>query len=102
MGDTFSNISNSTIVNRSLVQGAVTCLRQSNKPESAEALRRLVDLVEQSGNSNAGEYLNGFTEEMQKSVPRKTIVRSMWEGIQKALPGVSTMLQIVEGIEKII
>jgi hypothetical protein len=102
VGDTFSNISNSTIVNRSLVQGAVTGLGQSNKPESAEALWRLADLVEQSGNSDAGEYLNDFTEEIQKSVPRKTIVRSMWEGIQRALPSVSTMVQIVEGIEKLI
>lgn len=102
MGDIYSNISNSTIINRSLVQGAVTNLQQSNESQSAEALKRLASLVEESGNSDAGEYLNGFTEELTKPTPRKRILRSMWEGIQNSLPSVSTMLEIAEGIEKLI
>jgi hypothetical protein len=41
MGDRFSNITNSTIVNRSLVEGAVTSLQQSNQAAGAEASRSL-------------------------------------------------------------
>ena len=102
MGDTFSNISNSTIVNRSIAQGAVTSLQRRNEPDSAEAVNRLANIIEQSGNNEAGEYFDSLTEELQKSAPRKTVLRSMWEGIQKVLPGVSQVLQITEGIEKLI
>lgn len=102
MGDTFSNISNSTIVNRSLVQGAVTCLRQSNQSASAETLQRLAELVEKSGNNDASEYLNEFTKELQQPAPRNAILRSMWEGIQRILPSITNILEITEGIERLI
>lgn len=99
MGDRFSNISNSTIVNRSLVQGAIGTLQQGGNQDSAEALRKLAEMVEQSGNSDATEYLNGFTEELEKPEPRRTILRSMWEGIKTALPVVSQAIEVTTGID---
>jgi hypothetical protein len=54
MGDTFSNISNSTIVNRSVVQGAINNLQARDQTDAAELLKQLMVLVEQSGNREAG------------------------------------------------
>ena len=102
MGDTFSNISGSTIVNRSLIQGAVDSLKQSRESESAEALRQLAGLVEQSGSSDASEYLNALSEELQQPTPRKTIVRSMWDGILRVLPSVAQAVTITAGIENLV
>jgi hypothetical protein len=102
MGDTFSNISHSTIVNRSLVQGAINAVQQGDRADSAESLRKLAEVVQQSGNSEAGEYLDSFNEELAKPEPRKGILRRMWGGIQEVLPSVPKMLEIAEGIEKLV
>jgi hypothetical protein len=103
MGDTFKNIKNSTIINRSQINGAVNALQQANKPESAVALEKLADLVEASGNRDAGEYLDNFTEELQRQPePRKSILRSMWDGINNLLPATKQALEITQGIEQLI
>jgi hypothetical protein len=102
MGDTFSNISNSTIVNRSVVQGAINNLRARDQTDTAELLEKLTILVAQSGNREAGELLEGFSSELEKPEPRKGILKTLWAGIQGALPSVNQMLGIAEGIEKLV
>jgi hypothetical protein len=102
MGDTFRDIKNSTIINRSLINGAVDTLQQANKGDSAVALEKLTELVEQSGNPEAGEYLETFSEELQRQPePRTSILRSMWDGIQKVLPAAKQTLEITQGIEQL-
>jgi hypothetical protein len=97
-GDTFSNITGATIINRSQVQGAVSILQQQDNAQSAEALKLLADYVEKSGNSEAAEHLDDFTEELQKPEPRKSKLRSAWDSLQKALPAVSQIVGIAGGI----
>lgn len=99
MGDTFREISNSTIINRSLVQGAVNTLQQQDQQAAADAVEKVAELVEQSGNAEAIEYLDTFNEELARPEPRKSILRSMWSGILAAVPAITGAIGVVEGIE---
>lgn len=102
MGDNFSKITRSTIVNRSLVTGALNRVEHSDGETAAEALRQLVAIVESSGNNEAVEYLDTMNEELQKEAPRKSILRSMWNGIIQVLPTVSQVTSVAGEIEKLI
>lgn len=99
VGDTFRNISNSTIVNRSLVEGAVNTLQQQHQQAAADAVEKVAELVAQSGNAEAIDYLDTFNEELTRPEPRKSILRSMWSGIVAAVPTITGAIGVVEAIE---
>jgi hypothetical protein len=99
MGDKFENISNATIINRSLVQNAFNKVR--DEVETANALKRVADEVERSGNTEAAENFNAFSEELQKPEPKKSLLRSFWGGVTLALPSILQMTDIVAKISKL-
>src|SRR5664279_2205820 len=101
MGDVFKNISGSTIINRPRIEGALSVLQQNNKADSVEALNKLVEFVEQSGNKEAGELTEELTQELAKPKPRKSLISTIWRGIQALLPDVSKILEITDGIAKL-
>src|SRR6516165_4225242 len=53
MGDTFSNIQNSTIVNRSLVENAFNKAKSEVDSDAAAMLLKVAEFVDQSGNKEA-------------------------------------------------
>lgn len=101
-GDTFYNVTNSTIVNRSLVNGAVNRLERDGSEDSAEAMKRLAEIVEQAGNSDATDYFNTFAEEVDKPEPRKSILQSMWQNLTLALPTLTQTAELAGSIESLI
>jgi hypothetical protein len=101
MGDKFENISNATIINRSLVQNAFNKVRDEVDEETANALKRVADEVERSGNTEAAENFNAFSEELQKPEPKKSLLRSFWGGVTLALPSILQMTDIVAKISKL-
>jgi hypothetical protein len=102
MGDKFSDITNSTIVSKSVVMGAVQNLQSRNRDDEAELLKQLALVVEESGSQEAGDLLEGFSTELAKPEPNKNLLRTIWTGIQSALPGAMKMVELAEGVEKLI
>ena len=102
MGDNFSNVSGSTIVNRSLVANSLNHLQQAGSAESAEALRELADVIEESGSREAAECLDNLNEELAKDAPRKAVLRAMWERILVILPYVANSAAIATGIGNLV
>ena len=100
-GDHFENISHSTIVNRSIVQKSFNKLARDYDDDTAQALQQLAEEIEKSGNREAAETFEAFNEELQKPEPKKSILRSLFNGITEALPALSSMTDLIEKISKI-
>lgn len=100
MGDTFRNVSNSVIVNRSLVSGAFQHLAEQGEGDAAEALRRLGEVVGESGDQDAAEAFNALNEEIVSGSPKKGVVMSLLNGIANALPAVAKVAESVGTIAK--
>lgn len=102
MGDNFSSISDSTIVNRSLIANSLNRLHEQGDGETAEALRLLADAVEESGNQEAAECLDSLNEELAKPESRKSVMRAMWDRIIVLLPHVASATVITTGIGNLV
>ena len=95
MGDIFRNIgTGATIINRSTLNNSMNTVAGQYGDEVAEALRRIAELVQQSGDTAAAENFNAMTEELQRAEPRKSLLRSFWNGTQQALPVLTQMVDI--------
>jgi hypothetical protein len=101
-GDTFANITNATIINRSTLQGSLNKARQIGANDSADVLETVGKLVEQSGNKQAGELFDQFNEELQRSEPRKSVLRNAWDGLVAMLPTVTSIAEAAEAVTKLI
>ena len=88
-GDTVHAHGGSTINNRSVVVNSFNTFAVKYDEETAAALVRLEDLVRRSGNVDAQDNLDAFLEEIQRESPRRSILRSLFEGIQQAVPTVA-------------
>jgi hypothetical protein len=95
MGDRFENIQDTTIVNRSTVENAFNRVAPQVDSELSDALRELADAVQASGSTAAAETYASFTEELERSEPRKSVLRSLWDGLTDALPSVLQMTEVV-------
>ena len=101
MGDIFSNISNATIINRSLLQNAFNKAKSETGEDTAEALRKVAEAVAQSGNKEAGELLDQFNEELAKTQPRKSLLKRSWENLVQVLPTIGAIAGAAEAIAKL-
>ncbi|MCS7481327.1 hypothetical protein ACFFQW_09300 [Umezawaea endophytica] len=91
MGDRFENIgTGAVIVNRSSLSNALNSI-DSRGDDVRKALRDVADLVERSGNEEAVENLNAFTEELELAEPRKARLKSFWQGLVVSLPDVAQL-----------
>lgn len=100
-GDIYNNISNSTIINRSLLQGSLNKAQEIGGVDAAKMLEAIGKFVEQSGNSEAGELFDQFNEELQKPQSRKSVLRNAWGGLVKTLPTVTSIAGAVGAISKL-
>jgi hypothetical protein len=101
MGDTFSNIQNSTIVNRSLVENAFNKTKSEIGEDTAVILLKVSELVAQSGNKEAGELLDQFNEEFNKAQPRKSLLKRSWDGLVAVLLAVTSIAGAAAAIAKL-
>jgi len=102
MGDTFSNISGSTIVNHSKVKDAFNVAKEQIDEETAQVILRIAEAVAKSENKEAGEALDMFNEELTKAEPRKSILKIAWEGLVSALPDVPKIAGASAAIAKLL
>ncbi|MBC9176152.1 hypothetical protein [Pseudoroseomonas ludipueritiae] len=101
MGDTFSNISNSTIINRSTVQDAFNKIRSDFDETTAKFILELADHVDKSGNKDAGEVLDQINEELARPQPRKGLLKRSWENLVQLLPTVTAVAGAAGAIVKL-
>lgn len=101
MGDIFENIRDSTIVNRSIVEKSFNKVREEIDQDTAMALLRVAEEIAKSGNPEAAELFEGFNEELQKPEPRGSVLKSIWDGIEKALPTIVQLTDVVTRISKL-
>jgi len=95
MGDKFENIQNSTIINKSVVENSFNKIRAEHGEEVASALKEIADFIEQQGNREAGELFDRFNEELNKPEPKKSVLKSVWAGIEKAIPVATALAEPV-------
>lgn len=101
VGNIFSNITNSTIINESEVNDSFNKIVRDHDEETANALLRVAEEVNSSSNAEAGALFNSFNEELQKDESNKTVLKTLWDGLLGQLPNISTMVGIVEKISRL-
>lgn len=101
MGDTFYNITNSTIINRSHVEGAFNRAESLGNDELAQALIAITDFVERSGDPAAGAVLGELGRELDQEHPDGERVRRFWDGLVAILPGVAKVAGAAAAIAKL-
>jgi len=97
----FRGISNSTIVNQSLVERSFNKVKSETGEETAKILLEVAKLVAASGNKEAGDLLDQFNEELAKPAPRKSLLKRSWEGLLQVLPGVAKVADAAKAIAKL-
>ena len=95
MGDMFKNIQNATIINKSMVENSFNKIKEGYGEDVANALLQIAEFIEKSRNKEAGELFDSFNEELNKPEPKKPVLKSIWEGIEKALPAITALSEAI-------
>lgn len=101
MGDVFKGISNSSIINRSTFFDAVSILEARGQKDLMVVLEEISKKVDASGNKDAGEVLEQFTEELSKDQPRASLLRRSWTALTEILPDVAKISGASAAIAKL-
>jgi hypothetical protein len=101
-GDVFSNISNTTIINRSHLEASFNKLMRDGDTYSAEALKRTAEEIHKSGNKEAGELFDAFNEQLEKPTPKKSLLANSWKGLTETLPTILKESDVTFTITKLI
>jgi tetratricopeptide (TPR) repeat protein len=95
IGDKFENIRGATIIKDSLVENSFNKIKEGYGDDVAKALLQIAEFIEGSGNKEAGELFDSFNEEISKPQPKKSVLKSIWGGIEKALPTITTLSEAI-------
>ena len=95
IGDKFENIRGATIIKDSLVENSFNKIKEGYGDDVAKALLQIAEFIEGSGNKEAGELFDSFNEEISKPQPKKSVLKSIWEKIEKALPTITTLSEAI-------
>lgn len=100
-GDTITtNGNNNIVINRSIVQRAFNKVKDKDE-EIANALIRIEEEINKSGNKDAAENFESFNEELAKPHPKKSSLKALWKGTIEALPKLGELADVVEKIVKL-
>ena len=94
-GDYFNNIQNTTVINKSIVEKSFNKVKKEYNEEVAKSLIEIAEFIEESGDIPAGILFDNFNEELNKPQPDKSILRKMWDGIEKTIPSIATISEII-------
>jgi len=90
-----------TIVNRSTVQNAFNKVKTKCDDETAKALKCVEEEINKSGNKEAAENYDSFCYELSKPEPKKSLLKTLWNGTLAALPTLSQLTSAVSSIVKL-
>jgi hypothetical protein len=74
-----------------LISNALNRVVTTAGDEAAEALKAVTEHVQQSGNTEATENLEGLLEEVEREQPRRSRMSAFWDAMVKALPSVAQL-----------
>jgi hypothetical protein len=102
MGDNFDKIGpGATIVNRSTLTSSLNQAQRHAGEGAAQALQMVAQIIEDSGNQDAVENFNALSEELGNPHPRKSVLKSFWNGIIAALPEITEIASIADHIAQL-
>ncbi|MFM2063892.1 MAG: hypothetical protein RLZZ507_3563 [Cyanobacteriota bacterium] len=102
MGDQIQvNGSENHIINRSIFQHAFNKVKADYDDETANAIKRVAEEINKSGNKEAAENFEAFSEELSKPQPKKSLLKSLWEGTLSALPTLAQTSSVVSLIVRL-
>jgi len=93
--------SGNTVVSRSIVQNAFNKVKTEYDDETANALKRVEEEINKSGNKEAAENFESFSEELSKPEPKKSLLKTLWKGTLDALPTLAQLTSVVDAIVKL-
>jgi hypothetical protein len=102
VGDTFNNVTNSTIINRSVVSDVLNNARMLAGLETADVIGKAAELINASGSRAAGELFEQFKDELGKPAPRKSILSATWDGIVKIVPAIASIAGAAAAMAKLL
>jgi hypothetical protein len=102
MGDHFDKIgAGATIVNRSTLTSSLNRVQYQSGDTAAQALQMVAQIIENSGNQDAAENFNALSEELDKPHPKKSLLKSFWNGILTALPEIAETTGIADHVAQL-
>jgi hypothetical protein len=93
--------SGNIIVSRSTVQNAFNKVKAEYGEETANALKCVEEEINKSGNKEAAENFESFSEELSKPDPKKSLLKTLWKGTLDALPSLAQLTSVVSSIVKL-
>lgn len=104
MGDKFefNNARNFTFINKSSVVNSFNKVKEQFDEETANAIKQMAEIVEKSENKDAVELFDAFNEEINKPEPKKSLLKTFWNGLTTVLPVLAHTASITANILKII
>lgn len=95
MGSVFRDIQDAQILNESVVKNSFNKVKQEHNEEVAKALLQIGKFIQDSGNVPTGILFDKFNEELNKPNAEKSTLRTIWGGIEKTLPSIATISEVV-------
>jgi hypothetical protein len=95
MGDSYKNIQNATIINRSIVENSFNKLRREHDEKVAEALVQIAEFIDKSGDINAATLFDKFNQELNKPDAEKYTLKKLWGSIENTLPTIAAISETV-------
>ena len=93
--------SGNTIVNRSTVQNAFNRVAAKHDEDIAKALLQIETAINKSGNKDAAENFESFSDELAKPEPKKSLLKSLWQGTLAALPTLKELPDVIAKISSL-
>lgn len=93
--------SGNVVVNRSTLQNALNRVSGATDQSIVEALKKVAAEIEKSKNQAAAETFDSFNEELAKPQPRKSLLKTLWQGTLDALPALKDLPGIVASVSKL-
>lgn len=101
-GEYFHVGDNSTGINKSSIIGSnIAAFQQRYDPETVAALQKIESLVEESGDQDAVDALEGFLAEAHSENPNKSRMRLLFNGVKEAVPLVAGTAEAVAKVSQI-
>ena len=100
MGDKFENISQSTIVNRSLLKSSLNSISKKYGNDFKNALEEVASFIDESKRKESADLFDKFNEELSAGKPNKSILKVLWEGLVKTLPDTAKIASAIATVAK--
>src|SRR6266446_139094 len=91
MGDSFKDIKNSTIINRSKVVNALNTIGGHVDEDTKSAIIEVANIVSESQNAAAGALLDQFNDELAKHQHDRSKLKQFWNGLTTLLPDIAKL-----------